>query len=57
MDVRERFLRGIEFIEEHLLEPVALADVAARAGLSPHYFSRLFRVLTGETMDTCAAAG
>jgi len=49
MDVRERFLRGIDFIEEHLLEPLALADVAARAELSLHYFSRLFQVLTGET--------
>lgn len=49
MDVRERFLLGIDFIEEHLLEPVRLGDVAAHAGLSLHYFSRLFRVLTGET--------
>jgi AraC family transcriptional regulator len=52
MDVRERFLLGVDFIEEHLLEPVALADVAARAGLSLHYFSRLFRVLTGEPFGT-----
>jgi AraC family transcriptional regulator len=43
-----RFLRGVDFIEEHLLEPVALADAAKQAGFSLHYFSRLFRVLTGE---------
>src|SRR5215510_8491375 len=49
MDTRERFLQSIEHLEAHLFEPVALAEAAARAELSPHYFSRLFRVLTGET--------
>src|SRR5262245_50817982 len=52
MEVRDRFLRGIDWVEKHLLEPVALGDVAAQAGLSPHYFSRLFRVLTGETFGS-----
>jgi AraC-like DNA-binding protein len=46
--IRQRFLRGVDYIEAHLLEPVALADVAGAAGLSLHYFSRLFRVLSGE---------
>ncbi len=46
--VHARFLRGVDFIEEHLCEPVALADAAKQAGFSLHYFSRLFRVLTGE---------
>ncbi len=49
MDLRDRFLEGVDFMEEHLLEPVRLADAAARAGVSPTHFSRLFRVLTGET--------
>lgn len=49
MDIRERFLHSIEYLEAHLLEPLALADAASEAELSPHYFSRLFRVLTGET--------
>ncbi len=49
MDVREHFLQSIDHLEAHLFERVALADVAARAELSPHYYSRLFRVLTGET--------
>ena len=48
LTVRQRFLRGVDYIEAHLREPVALADVAGAAGLSLHYFSRLFRVLTGE---------
>lgn len=46
--VHTRFLRAVDYIEAHLTEPVALADVAKRAGFSLHYFSRLFRVLTGE---------
>jgi len=48
MDVRDRFLRAVDHIEAHLFEPVALADAAKCAELSPHHFSRLFRVLTGE---------
>ena len=50
--VPSRFLRAVDFIEEHLLESVALADAAKQAGFSLHYFSRLFRVLTGETFGS-----
>jgi AraC family transcriptional regulator len=49
---RRRFLRAVDFIEEHLGEAVALADVAKQAGFSLPYFSRLFRVLTGETFGS-----
>lgn len=35
--------RAIEFIENHYMEPIQLADVASEAGLSPYHFSRLFR--------------
>jgi AraC family transcriptional regulator len=48
VDTRKHLLIGIDYIEEHLDEPIRLVEVAARAGLSPFYFSRLFRVLTGE---------
>jgi AraC family transcriptional regulator len=48
MDARSRLLRGIDFIEAHLADRVALGDAAAAAELSPYYFSRLFRALTGE---------
>jgi hypothetical protein len=34
--VRAHFLRGVDFIEDHLLEPVALADAAKQAGFSLH---------------------
>jgi AraC family transcriptional regulator len=47
--LQRRFLRAVDFVEEHLGEPVALGDVAKQAGFSLPYFSRLFRVLTGET--------
>jgi AraC family transcriptional regulator len=46
--VHRRFLRAVDYVEEHLGEPLALGDVAEQAGLSVPYFSRLFRVLTGE---------
>jgi len=47
MSVRDSFLAAIDFIEAHLGEPLSLSEVAAQAGFSPAYFSRLFRVLTG----------
>lgn len=49
---RHRFLHAVDFVEEHLGEPLALADVAKQAGFSLPYFSRLFRVLTGETFGS-----
>jgi len=49
VDIRARFLRSVDHVEAHLREPLALADAARVADLSPHYYSRLFRVLTGET--------
>jgi AraC family transcriptional regulator len=48
MELRDRFLEAIDYIEDRLLEPVRLTEVAERVGLSSPYFSRLFRVLTGE---------
>jgi AraC family transcriptional regulator len=49
MDSRERFLLGIEHIERHLLEPLRLREAAESADLSPYYYSRLFRILTGQS--------
>ncbi len=50
--MRARFLEAIDYIEAHLLEPLRLSDAAECADLSPPYFSRLFRVLTGEPFGT-----
>jgi AraC family transcriptional regulator len=42
-----RLKRAFDYIEEHLAEPVTLADVAAYAGLSRMYFAAQFRAATG----------
>ncbi len=41
--------KAISYIEENLEHPVSLKDLAEIAGLSPYYFSRLFRALTGQS--------
>lgn len=46
----ERIRRGVEFIEAHLDDDVALAAVARAAGLSQWHFQRIFRSITGETL-------
>ncbi|RYG42948.1 AraC family transcriptional regulator [bacterium] len=37
-------------IERHLAEPLSVAEIAARANVSPSYLSRLFREAFGETV-------
>lgn len=39
------------YIKEHFHEPIFLADVAGNVHISPEYFSRLFREVTGETFS------
>ncbi len=40
--------RAVQFMEQHFADPtLAVAHIAARAGLSPYHFSRLFREQTG----------
>jgi AraC-like DNA-binding protein/mannose-6-phosphate isomerase-like protein (cupin superfamily) len=43
--------RAVQFIERHFREPLTLADAAAVAHLSPHWFSEQFRAVTGETFQ------
>jgi AraC-like DNA-binding protein/mannose-6-phosphate isomerase-like protein (cupin superfamily) len=40
-------VRAVTFMEHHFREPLTLADVAARAHLSPNYFSERFGLLMG----------
>jgi AraC family transcriptional regulator len=40
--------RVCQFIDANLTERLTLADLAGCAGLSRHYFSRLFRAVTGD---------
>jgi AraC-like DNA-binding protein/mannose-6-phosphate isomerase-like protein (cupin superfamily) len=42
-------LRGsVLYVDRHFREPISLADAAARAHLSPNYFSERFRQYTGQ---------
>ena len=41
-------IRVCRYIDDHLTEPLTLTDLAGHAGLSRHYFSRLFRATTGD---------
>lgn len=43
-------LRRVQlFVEANLAEPITLADLAERAGLSEHHFAHAFRATTGTT--------
>ena len=46
-DLREAVL----YVDRHFREPIALADAAARAHLSPNYFSERFREVTGTSFQ------
>ncbi|MEH6629582.1 MAG: AraC family transcriptional regulator [Halopseudomonas aestusnigri] len=41
--------KAISYIEANLEQPLSLKEIADKSGLSPYYFSRLFRALTGES--------
>ncbi len=41
----------VRFIRTHLSERLSLTDLAARAGLNPNYFNKLFKARTGETVN------
>ena len=44
------FVALTAWIEQHLDEPLTLEQVAARAGLSPYHFSRLFTARMGRSV-------
>jgi len=44
-----RINRVMDHIDEHLGDPLTLADLAAVAAFSPFYFHRIFAALVGET--------
>lgn len=43
-------LKAMAFIDAHLEEPLSLSDIAAVAGISPNYFSALFRRICNVTL-------
>jgi AraC-like DNA-binding protein len=42
----------VRYVEQHFREPLTLAQVAAVAHLSPHWFSEQFRRTTGDTFQS-----
>jgi len=50
IDYRERLLRVLVFIQEHLDEPLPLNDLAKVACFSPYHFHRIFRGMMGESV-------
>jgi AraC family transcriptional regulator len=49
-DYRERLLRVVVYIENHLDEPLPLDDLARVACFSPYHFHRIFRGVVGESV-------
>lgn len=45
------FKRALRHIRDHYAEELTLADVAAHAGLSPSYFSKVFKAELGESFS------
>ena len=46
----EGFQTSIDYIEEHLDEPLEIEEIAKRASLSPFYYQRIFGALCGMTV-------
>ena len=51
-DYKERLLRVLVYIQQHLDEPLALETLAARACLSPYHFHRVFTGMIGESLQS-----
>lgn len=49
-DYRERIVRTLVFIQQHLDDALALEQTASVAAFSPFHFHRVFRGLVGETL-------
>lgn len=50
IDYRERLLRVMVYIQNHLDEPLPLEDLAKLACFSPYHFHRIFRGMVGESV-------
>jgi two-component system, response regulator YesN len=49
---RRSIRRAVRYLRENHHHPISLAEVAAEIGLSPNYFSSLFKQTTGESFST-----
>jgi AraC family transcriptional regulator len=52
VDYLEQVQRGIDYVEAHLDEEIAIGAVARHAGISHWHFQRIFKALTNETLKT-----
>lgn len=46
MAMVEAMQKAIQYMEEHLLEPISIEDIAEQANVSPFHFQRVFMILT-----------
>ncbi|MCB2156725.1 AraC family transcriptional regulator [bacterium] len=54
-EYRARIHRVMDYIEAHLAEPLPLEKLARVANFSPFHFHRIFRGMTGETLNAFVA--
>src|SRR5687767_14432628 len=47
---QRRVDRVIDYIKDHLTEPLSIAELARLAHFSPFHFHRIFRSMVGETL-------
>ena len=50
---RERVNRVIDYIKDHLAEPLPIDKLARLAHFSPFHFHRIFRSIAGEPLHAC----
>jgi len=50
MEWMEALKRAIAYIEDHLLEEISVEDIAKEVYLSPFYFQKGFKIITGYTI-------
>lgn len=48
-DSRRLFYEAVHYIDQHYTDNLQLAELAGRAGMSPSYFSYIFKVLKGQS--------
>ncbi len=46
MTMAESLQKAIDYMEEHLLEPITTEDIARQSNISPYHFQRTFMILT-----------
>ena len=46
----EAIQKSIQYIEEHLLEPITVNQIAAQANMSAFHFQRIFALMTDATV-------